>query len=80
MAVGGIVLERGHQRRHGRPALARFGSQAAHERAANPRRYFVVLGNRSQVAAAHVVEQLEQRLAGERALAIERLVERHAEA
>jgi hypothetical protein len=59
VAAGGIVLERGDQRRHRRPALARFGSQATDQRAAHPRRHFVVLGNWSEGAPAHIVEQLQ---------------------
>ena len=84
VAVGGIVLERDHQRRHRRPALARFGAQALpHQRCGAYPKPQALRGPRKLepgCRGATVVEHLQQRLAGERAFAIERLVEGHAEA
>ena len=73
-----IVFQRCDERRHRRPALRRIGLEPAQHRPPDPGGHLAVLGHRFEVALGHVVQQLQQRLAVERALAVERLVERHA--
>ncbi len=78
-ALARRALERGQQRRHRWMPLRRIGRQAADEHAPEPRRHAAVCRGRRDGTEQHVDRQLLVARAGERARAVQRLVERDAE-
>jgi hypothetical protein len=75
-----LDAQRGEQRPHRRVPLRRLGGQASQQQAAQEPGHPAPMGGLAHGAAGHRLGQRQQRIGGERALAVQGLVEGDAEA